>query len=101
MLFGVGKKEEVSAIAGLIGIPDPGIGKGSSVYKELFDAICAALAIEAGGTMPQQAQRIVTAANLPYQATWFDSRLTQSGGGSTVTLEGLRAIKQAVAVLVQ
>ena len=46
--------------------------------------------------MPELAQRIVTAANIPYRADSFDSRLTESGGGSTVTLEGLRAILDAV-----
>lgn len=95
----VSKKDEITAIAGLIGIPDPGLGVGSSIYKVLFSEICAHFGLSAQGTMPQQAQRIVTAANLPYQADWFDSRLTLSGGGSTVTLEGLKAIKQAVATM--
>lgn len=95
------KQDEISAIATLIGIPDPGPGVGSSVYKKLFDGVCARLALDTGGTMPQQAQRIVTAAKLPYRADSFDSRLTASGGGSTVTLEGLQAIRQAVTILLR
>lgn len=95
----VSKEDEIAAIAAMVGIPSPGIGVGSSVYKALFDAVCARFGLNAGGTMPQQAQRIVTAANLPYRSDWFDSRLTHSGGGSTVTLEGLKAIRRAVSIL--
>ena len=93
------KESEIAAIAGLIGIPDPGRGVGSSVYKELFDGICGRFNIPSGGTMPQQAQRIVTTADLPYNASQFDSRDTPSGGGSTVTLDGLRQMKTAVQIL--
>ena len=93
------KEYEISEIARLVGIPDPGLGVGSSVPKALFDGICHRLGIDASGTMPQQAQRIVTAANLPYRADNFDSRGTPSQGGSTVTLEGLQQIKAAVLVL--
>lgn len=95
----MGKEHEISAIARLVGIPDPGLGVGSSVPKELFDGICNRFGIDPSGTMPQQAQRIVTAANIPYNASNFDSRSTPSGGGSTVTLDGLRQIRQAVLIL--
>jgi hypothetical protein len=96
---GVSKESEITAIANLVGIPDPGLGVGSSVPKALFDGICARFGIDASGTMPQQAQRIVTAANLPYRSDLFDSRETPSQGGSTVTLEGLQRIKEAVLIL--
>ena len=93
------KETEISAIARLVGIADPGLGVGSSVFKVLFDGVCNRFGLEVTGTMPQQAQRIVTAANLPYRADFFDSRGTRSLGGSTVTLEGLKQIRQAVLVL--
>jgi hypothetical protein len=93
------KESEISDIARLVGIPDPGRGAGSSVYKALFDGVCRAVGVDASETMPQQAKRIVTKANLPYLANLFDSRGTSSGGGSTVTLEGLRAVKAAVRAL--
>ena len=95
----MGKASEITAIAALVGIPDPGLGVGSSVPKELFDGVCARFGLPAGGTMPQQAQRIVTAADLPYNSALFDSRDTPSLGGSTVTLEGLHQIKTAVQIL--
>lgn len=93
------KESEITAIAHLVGIPDPGLGVGSSVPKALFDGVCNRFGIDASGTMPQQAQRIVTAANLPYSSDFFDSRGTRSLGGSTVTLKGLQQIKQAVRAL--
>lgn len=95
------KGSEIAAIAARVGIPDPGPGVGSSVYKVLFDAVCARFGLSTTGTMPQQAQRIVTAANLPYNAREFDSRLTASGGGSTVTLRGLQQIRAAVDILLR
>lgn len=93
------KESEITTIAHLAGIPDPGLGAGSSVPKALFNGICTRLGLDASGTMPQQAQRIVTAASLPYRADFFDSRGTPSHGGSTVTLEGLQQIKTAVLTL--
>ena len=86
----------ITAIAKLAGVTDPGPGVGSSVYKSLLVDVCGTLGINADGTMPQLAQRIVTTANMPYSAQFFDSRLTPSGGGSTVTLDGLQAILSAV-----
>ena len=87
------KKSLITSIATLAGIPDPGMG------RDLFVGACARLGIDSNGTMPELAQRIITAANLPYRADHFDSRLTPSGGGSTVTLEGLQAIKAAIVKL--
>jgi len=92
----VKKEDLITAIAKLAGVSDPGPGVGSSVYKSLLVDICLKFGIDANGTMPQLAQRIVTKANLPYTAQFFDSRLTPSGGGSTVTLKGLKAILAAV-----
>jgi len=90
------KETEIAHIARLVNIPNPGIGVGSSVSKALFDGVCKYFSLDATGTMPDQAERIVTAAGFHYDAAQFDSRHTPSRGGSTVTLEGLRAIRAAV-----
>ncbi len=91
------KKEDLTtAIAKLAEVSDPGPGVGSSVYKSLRVDLCLKFGIDATGTVPQLAQRIVTKANLPYSARFFDSRHTPSGGGSTVTLMGLQVILAAV-----
>jgi hypothetical protein len=92
----VKKEDLITAIAKLAGVSDPGPGAGSSVYKSLLVDVCIKFGMDANGTMPQLAQRIVTKANLPYSAQYFDSRLTPSGGGSTVTFKELQAILAAV-----
>lgn len=94
------KQIEISAIASLVGIPDPGLGIGSSVPKTLFDGVCRRFSLDASGTMPNQAERIVRAANMPYVRSAFDSRDSASGGGSTVTLEGLQQIRSAAHLLI-
>ena len=93
------KASLIAEIADLAGIPNPGPGEGSSVYKALFDGVCDRFGISKAGTMPQQAQKIVSAARLPYDAKESDSRHTPSGGGSTVTLEGLLRVRDAVQAL--
>lgn len=97
----MGKETEISEIARLVGIPDPGLGVGSSVPKALFDGVLARLGLAMGGSMPAQAERIVTAAGLPYDSQQFDSRSTPSGGGSTVTIDGLRQVRAAVEILLR
>ncbi|EAP97864.1 hypothetical protein JNB_12908 [Janibacter sp. HTCC2649] len=94
------KEIEIAAIARLVGIPDPGLGIGSSVPKALFDGVCRRFGLDASGTMPAQAERIVRAADMPYVQSAFDSRHSASGGGSTVTLEGLRQIRTAAQRLI-
>lgn len=96
MVLTMSKENEITEIARLVGIPDPGLGVGSSIPKVLFDGVCERLGTDATGTMPQQAQRVVTHADLPYQADEFDSRGTPSLGGSTVTLRGLQQIREAI-----
>lgn len=95
----VTKESEITAIVHLVGIPDPGLDGDSSVPTFLFGAVCERLGLEATGTMPQQAQRIITAANLPYRADFFDGRGTSPAEGSVVTVAGLQQIKTAVLVL--
>lgn len=95
----MGKANIISDIARLAGIPDPGLGVGSSVYKALFDGVCERFGIDSSGSMPDQAKRIVEAAGMPYVSA-FDSTTTPSGGGSTVTENGLLQIKTAVQRLI-
>jgi hypothetical protein len=97
----MGKEAVISTIADLVGMPDPGRGVGSSVYKVLFNGVCDRFGIRSSGSMPEQAERIVTTADLPYDRTQFDSRDTPSGGGSTVTLRGLQQIERAVRILLE
>ena len=94
------KKSEITAIARLVGIPDPGLYEGSSVPKSLFDGVCRRFGLDDSGPMPSQAERIVRAASMPYVKSAFDSRESASGGGSTVTLDGLKQIHSAAQRLI-
>ena len=90
------KETEITAIARLVDIADPGLGIGSPVPKPLFDGVCRRFNLDASGTMPAQAERIILSAGLPYSPAGFDSTGTPPLGGSTVTLDGLMQIKAAV-----
>ncbi len=94
------KEDELAAIARFVGATGLRLGRGSSVPKALFDAICGRFGLDASGTMPDQAERIVRAAGMPYVRAAFDSRNSASGGGSTVTLEGLQQLRTAVQRLI-
>ncbi|QGQ20750.1 hypothetical protein GC089_18085 [Cellulomonas sp. JZ18] len=94
------KEDELAALARLVGATNVRLGVGSSVPKALFDAICSRFGLDASGAMPAQAERIVRAAGMPYVRAAFDSRNSVSGGGSTVTLEGLQQLRTAVQKLI-
>lgn len=94
------KADVVAEIAQLAGVANPGSGVGSSLWKSFFNDLCQRFGLNVDGTMPEQAERIVRAAHLPYDRANFDSRDTDSGGGSTVTLDGLLQIREAVKILI-
>lgn len=94
------KKQLITDIARLSDIPDPGLGVGSSVPKSLFDGVCERFNLGSGGSMPRQAERIVEGAGMHYVTGASDSTGTPSGGGSTVTEQGLQQIKMAVQRLI-
>ena len=90
------KETEITAIHRLVGAADPGLGIGSSVPKPLFDGVCRRFNLDASGTMPTQAERVIRAAGLPYNRRDSTALRPRSLGGSTVTLDGLMQIKAAV-----
>jgi hypothetical protein len=92
------KQEALHQLCDLLGITRLPIGAGSSVPAELFDA----LALRAGvdhGPMPVVGRRVAEKAGLAWTAD-CDSTTSASGGGSTVTLAGLRVLIAAVGNLV-
>lgn len=88
------KQEVFDDIADRIGAPRRMVGVGSSLPSELFEDISLALGI-AYTSMPEVCESVVLQAGMKYSSS-FDSRLTDSGGGSTVTLEGLLAMRSAL-----
>ena len=73
-------------------------GNGSSLPKYAFEA-ATRLAQVPYRNMPQAAEAVIAAAGLPYKGE-YDSRHTQSKGGSTVTRDGIAALVKAVEVLI-
>lgn len=72
-------------------------GGGSSLPSEVFDAAARRVGVPLG-SMPEICEAIVRKAGHTY-STSFDSRGTLSGGGSTVTLAGIQAMRKALRVL--
>lgn len=74
------------------------LGVGSSVPSQMFTDAARRAGVSTAGSMPERAERVVTAAGLRWDPT-FDSRESPSGGGSTVTLGGLRRMIEALETL--
>lgn len=72
-------------------------GGGSSLPSEVFDVAAKRVGV-ASGSMPRVCEAIVRKAGHDY-LTAYDSRGTLSGGGSTVTLPGLQALRKALGEL--
>lgn len=91
------KQDELHLLCDQLGIKRESTGVGSSIPSSVFDTLRQRLGL-ADGSMPEIAEAAASAAGLPWLPE-FDSRPTQSGGGSTVTLEGLAQLNKAVAAL--
>lgn len=72
-------------------------GGGSSLPSEVFNAAARRVGLPPG-SMPEICESIVRMAGHNY-STSFDSRGTLSGGGSTVTLPGIQAMRKALRAL--
>lgn len=75
-------------------------GNGSSLPAYAFQA-AARLARVNYQNMPQATEAVILAAGLPYDYGRYDSRRTRSGGGGTVSREGIAALVEAVQVLLE
>ena len=91
------KQDVFDEITGLLGIEPRTLSVGSSLPSEVFDEAARQIGVLAG-SMPVICETIVLKAGLTYSPL-YDSRLTDSGGGSTVTLDGVRALKRALEIL--
>lgn len=91
------KQDVLNEICDQLGIRRRDVGVGSSLPSDDFDEISHRLAL-GGGSMPEIGEAAAAKAGLIWSAD-CDSRGTVSGGGSTVTFEGLRVIRSALAQL--
>lgn len=84
--------EEICAVAGLRPMRN---SRGSSTPSKMVRALAERYGVHYD-SMPATAKRISVAAGVPWDSRTCDSRLTESGGGSTVQVEGLERLLKAV-----
>lgn len=94
---GVTKQDVLADICRILGMPVAAVGVGSSLPSEVFDA-AAARAGTSGGSMSEIGEAVARRAGMDWPAG-ADSRGTLSGGGSTVTLHGLKIMRDALRAL--
>lgn len=88
------KQDILNDITDFLGLRRYTVSVGSSLPSEVFEA-AARYAKVGFGSMPEINESIIRKAGMVYEAT-YDSRNSPSGGGSTVTLDGIRALRQAL-----
>lgn len=93
------KQDVLDDVTDLLGMPRYQVGVGSSLPSEVFDAAALRVGV-AASSMPDINEAIIVRAGLPYYHA-YDSRASVSGGGSTVTLEGLQALREALRILLR
>lgn len=91
------KQDVIDDITRAIGAPRIWVSNGSTEPRIVFEVIVDrfTLPIAPHLTKPELAQRISEGAGISWDNS-CDSRGTPSGGGSTVTIEGLRRVRRAV-----
>lgn len=95
------KQDVLNDITDLLGLPRHVLpeGGGSSLPSEVFNTAARRARVPLG-SMPEICESLVRKAGQPYSSS-YDSRATISGGGSTVTLEGIQAVRTALRALLQ
>lgn len=88
------KQDYLNWLCDLAGIERLRLGRGGSVPKAVFEAFGPVFEDSVNGSMPATAQRMVESVELPWEAH-FDSRNSPSGGGSTVSKDGLKQLLKA------
>jgi hypothetical protein len=88
------KQDVVNEIRGLQGLPSLLLSRGSSIPHEFFLDIAREMGIPIFGTMPQYARAIIENSGMEWLPS-YSSEVTKSGGGSTVTYDGLCAVRDA------
>lgn len=89
------KQDYLDRLSELLGTESLSVGVGSSLPRPLFDELADLFVVSRTGAMPDVAERVTRAAGIDWDEE-CDSRVSESGGGSTVTREGLRRLLAAV-----
>jgi hypothetical protein len=93
------KQEMLNRLTQIINVPPMKLGPGSTIPSALFDALLRVAGLDCNGSMPIRGKCLVEAAGLVWGPS-FDSRHSESGGGSTVTRDGLAAMEKAITILI-
>lgn len=88
------KQDVVDDICILLGIRRQRVSTGSSLPSEIFRIASERLGLPYQ-SMPDACEQIVKQAGMTWDPD-FDSRGTASGGGSTVTIDGIQAVRTAL-----
>jgi hypothetical protein len=88
------KQDLLAELCDLLGLPRASVGVGSSLPSGVFDAAALAAGVPQG-SMPEIGEAIALKAGMKWGCD-CDSRGSISGGGSTVTAEGLRVMVKAL-----
>lgn len=92
------KQEALDQLCRIIGIEQATLGVGSSIPSHVFTAAANLVGVNPNQSMPEIGEEIVTLAGLNWDDD-CDSRGTDSGGGSTVTLVGMNRLVAALEIL--
>lgn len=97
LIDAMSKAELITTICAELGVADVGIGPGSTEPKAVFTHVIDRLGLGIDTTLskPELGEAIAKAARLPWHPS-MDSRNSPSGGGDTVTADGLRQVLRAV-----
>lgn len=88
------KQDVIDEIHDLLGLPRRTVARGSSLPASMFETASTQFGLSYR-SMPDACERIVKRAGMAWYPH-FDSRATSSGGGSTVTLDGVRTMRDAL-----
>lgn len=94
---GRSKQDLLDAICDQLGVAREPIGVGSSLPSHVFHTMAAKVSVPRG-SMPEIGQAVAERAGMAWGPS-CDSRGSSSGGGSTVTIEGLQVLERALARL--
>ncbi|MBH0110833.1 hypothetical protein I6E81_11700 [Salinibacterium sp. NG22] len=92
------KQDVLNDVTRMLGMRSRQVSVGSSLPSDVFAAAALRVGVAATGSMPEVLERIVAKAGHEYHSN-FDSRGSLSGGGSTVTLEGIQALRSTLRTL--
>ncbi|GAA1970767.1 hypothetical protein GCM10009776_37240 [Microbacterium deminutum] len=91
------KQDVLDDVTRMLGLRRQVVSVGSSLPSDVFVAAARRVGVPVG-SMPEICEQIVRKAGHHYSAS-YDSRGSISGGGSTVTLEGIQAMRSALRAL--